>query len=145
MKKILIFLWTAVAIALCFHLSSCSNDDDEPTNSLLGTWYLENNDDDFDEGELFNGITFKENNVVVRPADDEDPDSYTDRYYVTGNKLRIDFNIEDGVVDDFTYGTFSISGNKLTYTFHWYSNPDEIPGESEDENDLPSTITLIRK
>lgn len=123
----------------------CRNDDDEPANSLLGTWYLENNDDDFDEVELFNGITFKENNVVVRPTDDEDPDSYTDRYYVTGNTLRIDFNIEDGIVDDFTYGTFSVSGNKLTYTFQWYSNPDDIPGESEDENDLPSTITLVRK
>lgn len=132
-------------MTLSFHLSSCSNDDDEPANSLLGTWYLENNDDNFDEEELFNGITFKENNVVVRPADDEDPDSYTDRYYVTGNTLRIDFNIEDGVVDDFTYGTFSISGNKLTYTFRWYSNPDDIPGESEDEDNQPATITLIRK
>ena len=87
-------------------LTACGDDDDD-SNPLIGTWYV--NDDDGDNSE----ITFFKDGTYVVTSKTQKSGTETERatYKTEGNKLVIIWS--DGEVSNWTY---SISGNKLTIT-----------------------------
>ena len=103
--------------------TSCGDDDEPTASNLVGKWKVTESDGSWDMWE------FNSNGTLTRTtydADHGDKDVMTNnKYTVTGNQLRVDFNIEGGVVDDYTLGTYSISGDKLTYTIKWYDGGGE--------------------
>lgn len=131
-----------MAVMLCVLMSvtftSCGDDDDEPTstNNLIGKWKATDSDGSWDMWE------FNANGSLTRTsydADKGDKDvSTNNKYTVTGNQLRVDFGIEGGVADDYTLGTYSISGDKLTYTFIWHD------GDGQWDDDESETIVFTK-
>ena len=106
MKKSLMYLMTAVMVAVfSFSVSSCSKDDDNISKSdLVGTWY------ELDKGEI---LVFTETKCTIYVLDDYNgyyslyPDSYTFDYTLNGDILT---DAEGNSV------TISINGDKLHMT-----------------------------
>ena len=107
MKKIKYLLIMAMAVMMSV---SCSKDDDDDVNPIVGTWgYTET----FDGEVLVFEVTFKENltgtmmsSVTFDGATYEESDNFT--WSTSGNKLTMVIAGETDI------STFSISGNKLT-------------------------------
>lgn len=107
MKKMKYLLIMAMAVMMSV---SCSKDDDDDVNPIVGTWGLTETID----GEVIDfEITFKENltgtimsSITFDGTTYDESDNFT--WSTSGNKLTI---VIDGETDITTY---SISGNKLT-------------------------------
>lgn len=110
--------------ALVVTIAACSGDDDEKSSDetgLVGTWTITSVDD---EEIPFSTISFtKDGKVTVAdiksdPKEDDPWEPWTYSHYtVNGNSLRID--VGEGHADDSLIGTFTITGNNATYTYHW--------------------------
>ena len=131
MKKLFILSF-AVLISL---FTSCSSDDNNSAEDLIGEWQfvtskengIENNITTCDTAET---ITFTDKLVIQSYyTEDNNGDciedgSDTDNYTASGNELIIVLTDDNGNTDAET-GKFSISGNTLTLTF-----TEDINGET---------------
>ena len=126
MKKTKLSLLLALMLAPTVMTTSCSKDDD-PGNDLIGKWKgvfeYENTIFQFNaDGTLFRSF-----------EDDRNGWEYQDNneYTVNGSSLRIDFNIENNVVDDYTIGTYTINDNTLTYVYTWHDGQGKWDHDDE--------------
>lgn len=103
-------------------VTSCGNDDDEPTNSdIVGTWQVKAVDDD---GEAYeNLVQFTKNGKwhsvdITVEYDGTDVDVEHGTYTVSGNKVMVTYT-DDGhsITESFTY---EVKGDKLMLTYDYY-------------------------
>jgi hypothetical protein len=97
-------------LLMCITFSSCSDDD----GSITGTWkVISMTEDDYLVGR---SLTFsKDGNVTISPSDEDDW-TYM-KWTADGNNLKV--VLGEGHADDYVEGTFTISGRKATYSYHW--------------------------
>ena len=137
MKKIFIkvFLLSTLSLVLTC-ICSCSKDEEKEVNDLIGKWSGNFN------GEKSTFEIFSNGNLTWSYVDIDDGKTYTqtnNNYSVSGNNLRINFNVENGIVDDYTIGTYSIKGNTLTYTYTWHDGE----GKWDHDEEITDTFTRI--
>ncbi len=137
MKKLKFLTFALFAVLACVSFASCSDDDkDEPKNdnAIIGVWELVSDTG----GNLeFNSIEFKaDKTAVIKSAEGT---SSNNNYVLNGNKLRINLNVTDGVVDDYTDGTFSLNGNTVTYKYTVHD------GEGKWHHNTEQTMVLRKK
>ena len=102
------------AIFMAVGFTSCSDDDDDPKNSIVGTWMLMIQEED---GQWFCQYNFKsDGSLQVKDWSSEggEPSSYeaTGKWSVAGDILTITINEEDGESYTDSY-RFKLDGNKL--------------------------------
>lgn len=135
MKKTIFFLSLMVGLfvsSFAFMACSSDNDDEVSSDSLVGTWIVTSTDD---EDIPFNtSLTIHANGNITYPG--MQSGDYL-HYTITGTSLRIDMG-EDGP-DDSLLGTFTLSGNNLTYTYHWKDY------DGKWESDKVYTLKLTKK
>lgn len=111
---------------MCATFTACS-DDDEPGSALIGKWKMTDGEDweiwNFQSGGKMT-CTYSYDDVVENH-----------KYSVSGDKLRVDF-YADGKVDDYAEGTYSVTGDKLTYTCHWYDGDGKWGPEAGEAPDV---------
>ena len=125
-------LFLLLVLPLAFAVTSCSNDDDEPSSdNLAGTkWEVMSTSDDVEAGLT---IEFKKDgNCVCTPSEWD----YA-KWSVNNGKLKIVLG-EDGP-DDYMEGVFTISDKTATYTYSWYDYYGDWGGEDT------YTMTLKKK
>jgi hypothetical protein len=104
------FASLVMVLLACFTFSSCGDDDD----SVKGTWKVISET----EGSYLVGksLTFTgDGNVTISPSDDDDW-TYM-KWSVDGNTLKV--ILGEGHADDYVEGTYTISGKKGTFSYHW--------------------------
>ena len=129
LKKFFLLL----VLPLAFAVTSCSNDDDEPSSdNLAGTKWevMSASDEDFEAGLT---IEFKKDGNCVFTPDGWD---YA-KWSVNNGKLKIVLG-QDGP-DDYMEGEFKISDKTATYTYSWYDYDGQWGGEDT------YTMTLKKK
>lgn len=132
-NKMLKKLFLLLVLPLAFAVTSCSNDDDEPSSdNLAGTkWEVMSTSDDDVEAGLT--IEFKKDgNCVCTPSEWD----YA-QWSVNNGKLKIVLG-ENGP-DDYMEGVFTISDKTATYTYSWYDYYGDWGGEDT------YTMTLKKK
>lgn len=113
-----------IGFALSTAVTSCKDDDKEPSSDGLAgtTWKITS--DTGDEVSIGMKVTFKsDGNINFSPANDW---TYA-KWSMTGNKLKM--VLGEGEPDDYMEGTFVINGNNATYTYSWYDYDGEWGGE----------------
>lgn len=130
---------TVLLIALMsVSLAACGDDKDEPDNdnAILGKWhgYLDNDRESY--------FTFKPDGTLVWAENDEKDgweEFSNNKWSISGETLRLDLNIVNGKVDDYTSGKYTIKGKTLTYTYKWYD------GDGKWEGDETYTVTFTKE
>lgn len=121
MKKTI--LWSLLGLMVCMlTFTACSNDDDDNSTSsstITGAWTIQSGTlDTNDNDSPAQTINFKNDSSVVITYADGTPDDRTNKWSLAGDSLRINWNIKNGVVDDYIIGKLSFSDNNtVTYTY----------------------------
>lgn len=132
-NKMLKNFFLLLVLPLAFAVTSCSNDDDEPSSdNLAGTKWevMSTSDDDFEVGLT---IEFKKDGNCVFTPDGWD---YA-KWSVNNGKLKI--VLGQGYPDDYVEGEFTISNKTATYTYSSYDYDGKWGGENT------YTMTLKKK
>lgn len=120
------------AVLACVSFASCSDDDKDeakPNEYIIGVWELVSTTDD---ALTFSTIEFrKDNSILIIPRGEEGDDDYYDTYEINGAQLRINLNVEDGIVDDYIVGTYALNGNVVTYKYTWHDGAGEWHHDTE--------------
>lgn len=122
MKKFYFFLTVILLALVSVGVTSCGDDNDEPTNSnIVGTWQVKGIDD---EGEAFeNLVQFTKNGKwhavdIYYEYDETDVDVEHGTYTVSGDNVMVTYT-DDGhsITETFTY---QVKGDKLTLSYEYY-------------------------
>ena len=115
-----------IGFALSTTVTSCKDDDKEPSSDLAGTtWKVLT-----DSGGDFEGLTinFNKNGSITTDAKEDDWGSFGySKWTLNGTTLKI--VLGDDEPDDYVEGTFIISGSNATYTYSWYDYDGKWGGE----------------
>ena len=131
MKKSLI-LWICAAIMLVVGMSSCSSDDNNRYNELVGTWYLVGYNDgwggieEYNEGEIT--VTFNKNGEVriVNKREDQRPLPTGIRYYSfmeIGSSIYTHEKSPGITFDGYFIYSYYINDNELHISAEAYDGP----------------------
>lgn len=140
MKNLKFLSMAFFAVLACVSFASCSDDDKDeakPNEYIIGVWELVSTTDD---ALTFSTIEFrKDNSILIIPRGEEGDDDYYDTYEINGTQLRINLNVEDGIVDDYIDGTYALNGNVVTYKYTWHD------GAGKWHHDTEQTMVLKKK
>ena len=123
-----------IGFALSTTVSSCKDDDKEPSSdSLAGTTWKITSDSE-DEDLVGIKVTFnKDGNINFSPSYGW---TYA-KWSMNNDKLKL--VLGEGEPDDYMEGTFVINGNNATYTYSWYDYDGKWGGEGT------NIMTLIKQ
>lgn len=130
MKKVHQLLIALQVVALSCVLTACDDDGDE----LIGKWSGN------DGGYYVTWEFLPDGQFIYTEVDRYETYRQTNNTYVVdGSTLRIDWNIENGVTDDYSIGKYRVSGDTFTYTYTWHD------GSGKWDDDEEYTITLTKQ
>ena len=112
-----------LAVIVCVNLAACSDDDDEPGNTLSGTTRKIMSSSE-DGGMAGIEVTFRPNGTLEMSRNGW---TYAN-WSLNGDVLTL--TVGESAPDDFMKGTISINENTATYVYHW----GDVEGEWEDED-----------
>ncbi len=120
MKKYFYFCVVALLATVTFGLASCSDDDEDESNELVGKWAIVEGDE-FGLGNESTIFEFRSNGTMILTYEDSNGThvSSNNTYSVNGNKLRINFDVYNGVADEYITGTYTLAGKEVKYVYSW--------------------------
>ena len=132
MKTLRFLGMTLLMVMLAVNFTACSDDEDEPSNTLAGTtWEIKSSSEN---NEMIGiEITFKSDGTFAMSRNGWTYSNWS----LNGEVLTL--TVGEGIPDDYMRGSISINENTATYTYHW----GDVNGEWEDNENY--TITLQRR
>ena len=146
MKTFKLIGMALLAIVMSVNFTACSSDDDEPKEDtktpITGVWKIIDSSEDLfitDENVAASFLEFTSSNEIT-PLDSKQeflPGATDGKtfYQITGSTLQIDYNCSGSFTnhktDDYTKGSFTINGKRLSYNYFWFnSNGSQEGSES---------------